>query len=92
MSAKDLFFEEWRACLRAHYRYVVRTEDEVTEPTLREVLLLTGIPAEEIEALREEARALGPLTPEELALLESAPKKEEDGEKDETDTPATAET
>ena len=78
MSTDDLFFEEWRACLRAHYRYVVRTEDEVTEPTLRDVLQLTGISAEEIEALYEEARALGPLTPEELALLENSTKKQED--------------
>ena len=78
MSAKDLFFEEWRACLRAHYQYVVRTEDHVTEPTLRDVLQLTGIPAEEIEALYEEARALGPLTPEELALLEDSTKRQGD--------------
>ncbi len=80
MSTEDLFFEEWRACLRAHYRYVVRTEDAVTEPTLREVLLLTGLAQEEIDALREEALALGPLTPEELALLD--PPKETDAEED----------
>ncbi len=78
MSAKDLFFEEWRACLRAHYQYVVRTEDTVTEPTLREVLKLSGISTEEIAALYEEARALGPLTPEELALLENTPEKSQD--------------
>ena len=78
MSAEDLFFEEWRACLRAHYQYVVRTEDEVTEPTLREVLQLTGLSAKEIEALYEEARALGPLTPEELAALENHAGEEDD--------------
>ncbi len=77
MSTEDLFFEEWRACLRAHYQYVVRTEDTVTEPTLREVLLLTGLSEHEIEALYEEARARGPLTPEELALLDP-PKEESD--------------
>ncbi len=82
MSEEDLFFEEWRACLRAHYQYVVRTKDEVTEPTLRGVLGLAGLPEEEIEALYEHARALGPLTPEELALLD--PPKEEDDEDEES--------
>jgi len=87
MSPEDLFFEEWRACLRAHYQYVVRTEDEVTEPTLREVLLLTGLSADEIEALYEEARALGPLTPEEIAALENKTGEEEDEtSEDETNT------
>ncbi|MCD4687027.1 MAG: hypothetical protein K8S97_13950 [Anaerolineae bacterium] len=62
---KGIFFDEWQACLRAHYVHVVRAEDTVTEPTLRHVLLQTGLTDDDIEALREEAHALGPLPPEE---------------------------
>ncbi|MEL7675859.1 MAG: hypothetical protein AAGU78_19130, partial [Chloroflexota bacterium] len=50
-----LFFDEWQACLRAHYIYVIRTQDTVTEPTLRHVLLTTGLTEDELDALRAEA-------------------------------------
>jgi hypothetical protein len=62
---KGIFFDEWQSCLRAHYVHVVRAEDDVTEPTLRHVLLQTGLTEDDIEALREQARALGPLPLEE---------------------------
>jgi hypothetical protein len=62
---RSIFFDEWRACLRAHYVYVLRTNDTVTEPTLRHVLRQTGISEEELAALQ--AEALGaPLPPPDL--------------------------
>ncbi len=61
MSGKrSIFFDEWRACLRAHYVYVLRTNDTVTEPTLRHVLRQTGLTEEELAALQAEALG-GPL-------------------------------
>ncbi|NDJ86010.1 MAG: hypothetical protein GYB66_09000 [Chloroflexi bacterium] len=55
LADKDIFFDEWRACLHAHYLYVVRTQDHVTEPTLRTVLIDAGVPEDEIEAWYQEA-------------------------------------
>ncbi len=60
MSEQSIFFDEWQACLRAHYVYVIRAGDRVTEPTLRGVLLQTGLSETELAALREGALALGP--------------------------------
>ncbi|HVO72004.1 MAG TPA: hypothetical protein VMT24_18270 [Aggregatilineaceae bacterium] len=59
----SLFFDEWKACLRAHYVYVLRAGDRVTEPTLRQVLLQTGLDEEDLRALQEEAFALGAIQP-----------------------------
>jgi hypothetical protein len=62
MSGKrSIFFDEWRACLRAHYIYVIQDNDTVTEPTLRAVLLQSGLSEDELYALAEEARAEKPL-------------------------------
>lgn len=63
MSSNDdnIFSDEWRACLHAHYLHVIRTDDAVTEPTLRSVLLQTGLTDADIERLRDEALALGPV-------------------------------
>ncbi len=51
----QLFFEAWRACLQAHFMYVVQTKDEITEPTLREVLRDAGVPENEIDAWYDDA-------------------------------------
>jgi hypothetical protein len=59
----SLFFDEWKACLRAHYVYVLRAGDHVTEPTLRQVLLQTGLGEEDLRVLQEEAFALGAIEP-----------------------------
>lgn len=62
MSEKrSIFFDEWQACLRAHYRFVIQDNDTVTEPTLRHVLLQTGLAEDELDALAEEACADVPL-------------------------------
>jgi hypothetical protein len=59
----SIFFDEWQACLHAHYVHVVRTQDAVTEPTLRHVLLQTGLDEADVQALHEQAQALGLLDP-----------------------------
>jgi hypothetical protein len=59
----SIFFDEWQACLHAHYIYVVRTQDTVTEPTLRHVLLQTGLDKTGVHVLHDQAQALGPLDP-----------------------------
>lgn len=43
------FDEDWLECLRSHYFYVVRTNDFITEPTLRIVLLEAGISEADID-------------------------------------------
>jgi len=58
----SIFFDEWQACLRAHYVHVLRTNDTVTEPTLRHVLHQTGITDEELAALQAEGLAGRPLS------------------------------
>lgn len=58
---RSIFFDEWQACLRAHYVHVLRTNDSITEPTLRHVLHQTGITDEELAALQAEGLAGRPL-------------------------------
>lgn len=55
MGSRSIFFEEWKSCLRAHYLHVVRINDQVTEPTLRRVLLDAGVSDSEIERWYQEA-------------------------------------
>lgn len=54
---RSIFFDEWQACLHAHYVHVLRIGDVVTEPTLRHVLHQTGISDEELAALQAEGLA-----------------------------------
>ncbi len=51
---RSIFFEDWRACLHAHYEYVIRAGDTITEPTLRQVLQQTGLSDDELDAIRAE--------------------------------------
>lgn len=55
MGRRSIFFEEWKACLRAHYLHVVHINDQITEPTLRRVLLDAGVSEAEIERWYQEA-------------------------------------
>lgn len=55
---RSVFYEEWRDCLHSHYLYVLETKDEITEPTLRHVLVEAGVAPELVEAWRMEAAAL----------------------------------
>lgn len=65
---RSIFFDDWQACLRAHYVHVLRTHDAVTEPTLRQVLRQTGITDEELAMLQEQALGT-PLPPDEAQLF-----------------------
>ncbi len=68
---KGVFYEEWRACLRAHYMDVVRTGDSITEPTLRGVLLEAGFSESEINEMAIQAKMRDTdATPGELPGLE----------------------
>jgi len=62
-TSGSVFFDHWQACLRAHFVYVLRIDDHITEPTLRDVLLHTGLSEADLDALYEDARRLGPLDP-----------------------------
>jgi hypothetical protein len=71
MSAKrSIFFDEWQACLRSHYIHVIRTNDTVTEPTLRAVLLQSGLTEDDLRLLYDEALALGPADPDAGIMLD----------------------
>lgn len=52
---ENIFADEWRDCLRAHYMYVVRNSDHVTEPTLRVVMHDAGFSESELAELRVRA-------------------------------------
>lgn len=52
---ENIFADEWRDCLRAHYMHVVRNSDHVTEPTLRVVMHDAGFSESELAELRVRA-------------------------------------
>ncbi|HEX2907975.1 MAG TPA: hypothetical protein VHO69_13990 [Phototrophicaceae bacterium] len=53
--SQNIFADEWRACLQAHYQHVVRNQDQVTEPSLRLVMLDAGFTESELAELRVRA-------------------------------------
>lgn len=55
MPGQSIFSDDWRDCLRAHYKHVIRTDDKVTEVTLRAVMREAGFSADELKALYVEA-------------------------------------
>jgi hypothetical protein len=57
-ASRSEFYDEWRICLREHYMHVVRSGDEITEPTLRAVLLETGFTEDDIAAFYDEGLRL----------------------------------
>lgn len=63
-DSRGIFFDDWQACLRAHYVHVLRANDAITERTLRGVLLQSGVTEAELAALHDRALALGPLEPD----------------------------
>jgi hypothetical protein len=52
---ESIFGDEWRRCLREHYKYVVRQEDKLTEATLLPILDRFGIRDDELRQLYLEA-------------------------------------
>src|SRR5260370_40819766 len=60
MNEENLFEQDWRDCLRAHYVHVVSERDVVNEESLITVLRQTGFSDDDINAIRAEtAAALG---------------------------------
>lgn len=57
MSQRSIFNEEWRRCLREHYKYVVRQGDTLTEKSLQRVLYSpsAGFTEDELKQLYLEA-------------------------------------
>jgi hypothetical protein len=53
--SENIFADEWRECLRAHYMHVVRTEDRVTLPSLTIVMHQAGFTDSELAELRVRA-------------------------------------
>jgi hypothetical protein len=52
----SIFAEEWRECLRAHYSYVIRSDDRLTERTLRGVMIHeAGFTEDELKELQVRA-------------------------------------
>lgn len=54
MSGIDIFQDDWRDCLRAHYAYVIRERDANNEQSLITVLMQTGFTESEILSMRQE--------------------------------------
>lgn len=52
---KSIFSEEWRDCLREHYKYVVRNNDKITRQTLEPVLEQMGFREDELRELQVQA-------------------------------------
>ena len=55
MDQQSVFFEEWMRSLREQYKYVVRSRDRVTLPSLTAVLHRVGFTDDELAQLRIEA-------------------------------------
>jgi hypothetical protein len=52
---ENIFEAEWRECLEAHYMYVIRSRDKVTEPSLTHVMHQAGFNDSELAQLRVRA-------------------------------------
>ena len=55
MDQQSVFFEEWMRSLREQYKYVIRSQDKVTIPSLTAVLHQVGFTDDELTQLRIEA-------------------------------------
>jgi hypothetical protein len=53
--SENIFADEWRECLEAHYMHVVRTDDRVTLPSLTVVMHQAGFSESELAELRVRA-------------------------------------
>lgn len=54
MSTVNLFEDDWRACLQAHYQHVLREQDIANEQSLVTVLIDSGFTQEQIIQMRRE--------------------------------------
>src|SRR6185369_10425565 len=54
MPGQDIFADDWRECLRAHYKYIIGSNDKVTEKSLNEVMAQAGFTEAELYEMRLE--------------------------------------
>jgi hypothetical protein len=54
---ENVFADDWRECLQAHYMHVIRLKDKVTEPSLTVVMRDAGFNESELAELRVRATA-----------------------------------
>jgi hypothetical protein len=77
MAGQSVFAEDWRDCLRAHYRHVVQQGDGTNEQSLRGVMYNVGFETDELKGLYIEASARADDVPDsftpDLEFLEAAP-------------------
>lgn len=52
---ESVFGDEWRTCLREHYKYVIRENDTRTETTFTPILYDVGFREDDLQALYREA-------------------------------------
>ncbi|MGJ3240238.1 MAG: hypothetical protein ACFE0Q_16135 [Anaerolineae bacterium] len=52
---ESVFADEWRRCLREHYKYVIKTNDTPTATTLTPILERFGFRSDELRQLEIEA-------------------------------------
>ena len=55
MAQRSIFFDEWIKSLREQYKYVIRNNDQVTLPSLTEVMHDVGFTDDELAQLRIDA-------------------------------------
>ncbi len=73
----NVFEEDWRACLRAHYAHVIKEHDINNERSLETVLMQTGFSEVDLAAMRSEILAELGWPPEELAQEVEVPDSQE---------------
>jgi hypothetical protein len=56
MATHNPFYEQWRECLRTHYKFVLNQNDTSNEKSLETVLLQVGFTNEDIRQWRREVR------------------------------------
>jgi hypothetical protein len=54
MPGQDIFADDWRECLRAHYKYIIGNNDKVTEKSLNEVMAQAGFTEADLYEMRLE--------------------------------------
>jgi hypothetical protein len=70
-GSPDIFQDDWKDCLRAHYFHVIHEQDWKNERSLAAVLIQTGISQEETAIWRREAMHEIGIIEEEIAEVES---------------------
>jgi hypothetical protein len=66
MARQSVFVEEWRACLREQYKYVVRNNDATTIVSLTDVMYEVGFTDSELAELRVLATLRADETPDDF--------------------------